>query len=80
MKYNVHFGGRAGENRSSDDLRNKFKALKYVTKTTGDPILSPDVQRAKVIQKAIEARTDVEELDSGDEKGDDLNDDGSNNN
>ena len=79
MKYNVHFGGRAGENRSSDDLRNKFKALKNVKKPTGDPTCPPDVRRAKTLQRAIETRMDVQELDSGDGKGDDLNDDGSNN-
>jgi hypothetical protein len=32
LKYNAYFGGRSGENRSGDDLKNKFKALKGVKK------------------------------------------------
>lgn len=75
LKYNANFGGRSGENRSGDDLKNKFKALKNAKKPTGDPTCPPDVRRAKNIQKAIEGRMDVRELGSGDEKDNDLNDD-----
>lgn len=76
MKYNAHFGGKAGENRSGEDLKNKFKALKAIKKPTGDPSCPPDVRRAKQLQKALEVRMDVQALDSGDEIDEDNNDGG----
>ena len=67
LKYNAHFGGRSGENRSGEDLKNKFKALKAMKKPTDDPSCPPAVRRAKNVQKSIEARMDVQDLDSGNE-------------
>jgi hypothetical protein len=52
--FNSHFGN--GENRSGEDLRNKLKALKNVRKPSGDPDIPPNVLRAKLAQKEIEAR------------------------
>jgi hypothetical protein len=66
--FNSHFGN--GENRSGEDLRNKFKALKNVRKPTGDPDIPPNVLRAKLAQKEIEARMCIQTL-GGDESDDD---------
>ena len=66
--FNTHFGN--GENRSGDDLRNKFKALKNVRKPTGDPSIPPNVRRAKLAQKEIEARMCIQTL-GGDVSDDD---------
>jgi hypothetical protein len=66
--FNSHFGN--GENRSGDDLRNKFKALKNVRKPTGDPDVPPNVLRAKNAQKEIESRMCIQTL-GGDESDDD---------
>ena len=68
--FNSHFGN--GENRSGDDLRNKFKALKNVRKPTGDPDIPPNVLRAKNAQKDIESRMCIQTL--GGDKSDDDND------
>lgn len=67
LEYNSYFGGKSGENRTAEDLKNKFKALKTTKKPTGDPTCPPAVIWAKMIQKAMEARMDVQTLDSGDE-------------
>ena len=68
LQYNAYFGGK--ESRSGEDLKNKFKALKATKKPTGDPKCPPAVRRAKLIQKAMESRMDVQTLDSGDENRD----------
>jgi hypothetical protein len=66
--FNSHFGN--GENRSGDDLRNKFKALKNVRKSTGDPNIPPNVLRAKLAQKEIESRMCIQTF-GGDESDND---------
>ena len=73
LKYNAHFGGRSGKNWSGEDLKNKFKALKAMRKPTGDPTCPPVVRRAKNVQRAIEARMDVQDLDSCNEEEDNNN-------
>ena len=58
LKCNAHFGGPRGESRTGEDLKNKFKALKGVKKPTADISCPPEVCRAKLLQRDVEARVD----------------------
>ena len=60
----MNITGVATPNSKEDheSLRRKFKALKNVMKPTGDPTCPPDVIRAKHIQRRIEERMGVAEL------------------
>lgn len=49
--------------RDYESLRNKFKALKNSKKPTGDPTCPWEIKRAKRLQKDIEARMSVAEMD-----------------
>lgn len=62
--YNMrHNDGRTGE-----DLKNKFKKLKNSKKPTGDPNFPPEVRKAKHIQREIEDRMSVLELNDDDDE------------
>ena len=49
--------------RDLDSLRSKFKTLRNVRKSTGDPTIPINVKRAKQIQKQLEGKTSVSTLD-----------------
>lgn len=63
--------------RDDEAIRNKFKALKNTRKPTGDPECPPHVREAKYIQRDIEARMSVANIDDdidADDDDDDLSD------
>jgi hypothetical protein len=62
-EYNAEMGRRGMPQRDHDSLKQKFKALRNTRKPTGDPFCPPHVVRAKQLQREIEARCSVEELD-----------------
>lgn len=58
----LQYNGKVSNPRESDQLRRKFKALKNVSKPTGDPTCPIEVKRAKRIHYLIEGKQDVQEF------------------
>ena len=57
---------RSRPERDSDACKTKYKSLKNVRKSTGDPTIPPNVRLAKLIQKKIEETMSAQGLDDDD--------------
>lgn len=55
-----------GVSRNAEALKRKFKALKNMSKPTGNPDCPPEVMRAKRLQYAIESKASIPTMDDDD--------------